>query len=1070
MFDSKVNRRDFIKTSTALAAAAGVAVAGFKMNSALAAEDKMYPDPLPTDSGVKIIRSACMMCNAGCGIQVKVKDGVALKIEGNPYCPHTNDYDAAGSEVVASDITDPDKYPGRICGRGNSGLMTLYDQYRVKQPLKRTGPRGTGQWQAISWAQAIDEIVNGGTLPEGSFEGLLSIRGTPDSSGRAQDKMTSSDTNYADEAKSSDASNFGFKANQYVWIRGRDQIANLTKRFNDSYGTKNHIEHSSLCNSCFASQMKFTFPGPKEAKYDYFRTELDNVEYLIVFGSNPLEANVGTPYWARKLTDFKARGGMLIVVDPFFTHTASKADRWIPIKPGTDAAMIFGMMRWMLDNGRILTDYIARPNEAAALAGGYLNWTDSSFLVEINAEGEAEKYMTATDAGADLTGTASTTLSADIASTDTTIPVASTAGFAGKGVIKIGTEAIYYGSTDATNFLSCKRAAMNTSAATGTSGATVFTPYVVRTTAGTIVPYGDETGTAELEWTGTVNGITCSTVYSLLKEEIESKTLAEWAAICEVDQNVIATVTDQFSSGSYKSCAEGYRGLFAHPNGFYGFGALHALNIFAGRVDKKGGYCRPKRYGSKEPSRPVSSGLTSGTRIDRAGSKYEGTTEEPTRQWYYIANVVSQEAIPSSAIGYPYNVKALFLYCFNPLYNVPNSEAQKAAMLSKNSLTGTYSIPFAFTSTIFMDETAAHCDYILPDTTYLERFSTPFTSYATLKTKAGTVRQPVIGLYKEITVDGVSARIYVPDGSNLNGDTFADADELLSNWTGPMPYDELLIQMANKMGIPNFGLDGMGSGKPLYTAYQFWDESFKKGDFASGLGDEGASGAPGDSAQDYMVMGGKWQDPAEIEDISNPGWAKNKYNDLICLFWEKVASAKNYLIAGHPHYKGHAIWTEAGVGMDGESLANAGYPFLLSTYKRAWHTQSRSTSNKWLLEIQKEGFVNLNSSDASSLGVVTGDMVAISSPNGNSVNGKVKVIEGLRPGVVMVDHHFGREWFGSQPYYVNGVPSGFNTSIGGGAKNNAVQASDTHETDTCVTEPISGQACFYISPVNVVKL
>ena len=79
------------------------------------------------------------------------------------------------------------------------------------------------------------------------------------------------------------------------------------------------------------------------------RVDLDNVEYLILLGTNPLEANVGTPYWARKLMTFKANGGKLVVVDPFFTHTASKADTWIPIKPGTDLALLMGIMRYPLN-------------------------------------------------------------------------------------------------------------------------------------------------------------------------------------------------------------------------------------------------------------------------------------------------------------------------------------------------------------------------------------------------------------------------------------------------------------------------------------------------------------------------------------------------------------------------------------------------------------------------------------------------------------------------------------------------------------------------------------------------
>src|SRR3990172_2990598 len=341
----KVTRRTFIKIGGAVAAAA---ICGFELRNLYAVDDDINPDPNAGDTGVQVIRTACMMCNAGCGLQVKVKDGIALKIEGNPFCPHTNDYSTAGTDAVLSDISEPDKYSGTPCARGNAGLKTL--------------------------------------------------RGTPDSSKRASEKLTTDDTNYAAEAKSGDPANFGFKANRYVWIRGRDQISQITKRFNGSYGTVNHIEHSSLCNTNYSIPAKTTFTGPKSAKYSYMRVDLDNVEYLILLGTNPLEANVGTPYWARKLMALKANGGKLIVVDPFFTHTASKADKWIPIKPGTDLAMLMGIMRWILDNNRHQSNYLSIPNENTASSAGYKNYTDAAFLVK-TVEGKGEGFLNASEAG-----------------------------------------------------------------------------------------------------------------------------------------------------------------------------------------------------------------------------------------------------------------------------------------------------------------------------------------------------------------------------------------------------------------------------------------------------------------------------------------------------------------------------------------------------------------------------------------------------------------------------------------------------------------------------------------------
>ena len=1061
----KVTRRTFIKIGGAITAAA-ICGCGFELKNLYTIDDDINPDPNVGDAGVQVIRTACMMCNAGCGLQIKVKDGAALMIEGNPFCPHTNDYSTAGTEAVLSDISEPDKYPGAPCARGNGGLKTLYDPYRIKQPLKRTGARGEGKWQAISWKLAFDEIINGGTLPEGAFEGLKAIRGKPDSSKRASEKLTTDDTNYASEAKSGDPANFGFKANRYVWIRGRDQISQITKRFNDSYGTVNHIEHSSLCNANYSIPAKTTFTGPKTAKYSYMRVDLDNVEYLILLGTNPLEANVGTPYWARKLMAFKSNGGKLIVVDPFFTHTASKADTWIPIKPGTDLALLMGIMRWILDNNRHQSNYLSIPNENAASSAGYKNYTDATFLVK-TAEGKGEEFLTASEAGL-FEGV--TTLASDISSSDKVINVQNTSTFPSKGFVKIGDEALYYPEKDdTTNTLGtstngCTRGSFNTKAASANAETPVVMPFVVRKADGSIALYSDA-ASATHDWSGMVNGHECSTSFKLLKDWVTNKTLEEWASLCEVKTDTIQTLADELSGGNKKVCVEAYRGSWGHTNGYQTSRAVNILNTLIGRVDRVGGYCTSKRFGGKEPSKPVSSGLTSGVRIDRAGSKYEGTLKTPTRQWYPVASVVTQEAIPSMAVGYPYKCKALMFYIHNPAYTQPNTQGVKDALTKKNG--NSYAIPLVVSCSIFMDETAALSDYILPDSTYFERFSLPFTSYPTLKTKAATIRRPVIGSYKDISIEGRSARIYIPDGSSLDGSSFGSADKLLEAWSGPMPYDEQLIQMAKKLALPNFGADGMGTGKHLDTAYQFWDETLALGDFSNGLGDEGASGSPGDSTESYMTMGGRWENPSQVEDPNASGWAKNRYGDLISIFSEKVAHSKNVLTG--EKYSGIPAWEDPNIGLKGNKPEDTEYKYTMNTYKRAWHVQSRSTSNEWLLELQPEGFIYLNSSDASSLSVLTGDTVKVSSPNGQSTEGKVRVIKGLRQKSVVIDFHFGREWFGSKAYSIDGENSAYDPNIGVGPNANLIQRGDPDFSDICLTDSISGQACFHITKVKVEK-
>lgn len=88
------------------------------------------------------IPTVCNMCQNACGIKAHVVNGTVLKIEGDPDNPHNN---------------------GKICAKGNAGLLGLYDPNRIAKPLKRTNPqKGLGvdpKWQPIEWAEALDLIT-----------------------------------------------------------------------------------------------------------------------------------------------------------------------------------------------------------------------------------------------------------------------------------------------------------------------------------------------------------------------------------------------------------------------------------------------------------------------------------------------------------------------------------------------------------------------------------------------------------------------------------------------------------------------------------------------------------------------------------------------------------------------------------------------------------------------------------------------------------------------------------------------------------------------------------------------
>ncbi len=106
------------------------------------------------------ILSSCLQCNTGCGIKAKIQDGVVTQIDGNPYNPMT----LVPHLPFKTAIDDAAPVDGSLCPKGQSGLQTAYDPYRIRKVLKRAGKRGDNQWVAIPFAQAIKEVSEGGRL------------------------------------------------------------------------------------------------------------------------------------------------------------------------------------------------------------------------------------------------------------------------------------------------------------------------------------------------------------------------------------------------------------------------------------------------------------------------------------------------------------------------------------------------------------------------------------------------------------------------------------------------------------------------------------------------------------------------------------------------------------------------------------------------------------------------------------------------------------------------------------------------------------------------------------------
>ncbi|MFQ5342580.1 MAG: molybdopterin dinucleotide binding domain-containing protein, partial [Anaerolineae bacterium] len=203
------------------------------------------------------------------------------------------------------------------------------------------------------------------------------------------------------------------------------------------------------------------------------------------------------------------------------------------------------------------------------------------------------------------------------------------------------------------------------------------------------------------------------------------------------------------------------------------------------------------------------------------------------------------------------------------------------------------------------------------------------------------------------------------------------------------------------------------------------------------------------------------------------------YKGPFNIFVERVAKARHSVTGqrfdGLPHYEP----PKNGLG---EVAYDEEYPLHLITFKEITGGQSRTIASYWLSAILPENGVLMNRRDAEALGIRDGDLVRItgkSNPDGvwnlghgrvRPVEGKAKVIEGIRPGVVAVSWHYGHWAYGSSDVVVDGQVIAGDPRRGTGLCTNAVLRVDDATGNSCLSDPIGGSASFYDTRVRVVKV
>ena len=994
-----------------------------------------------------IIYSVCLQCHTDCPIKAKLLKGVLVKIDGPAYSPQS----MLQQVKYSTSPFDASKIDGKVCPKGQAGVQSLYDPYRIVKVLKRSGPRGSNQWQTIPFNQAIDEIIQGGYLfknvkgeEKRYVTGLKEIRAVRN--GKVMNTLADDAKKVARKQMSlaafknrhaahlgklidPDHPDLGPLNNRFVFLAGR--IEHGRKEFsqrwlNNAFGSVNWYEHVAICEQSHHVAYKMATNKYSNGKWsggkDNLKPDALNSRFIIFFGTGAFEANFGPPPMAEKITEGIVSGRLKIaVIDPRFSKTAAKASMWIPIRPGTDAALALGMIRWIIENKRYDAGFLTNANKAAAAADGEPSWSTAAWLVRIEKNGTPGRYLRASD-------------------------------------LAMG---------DDDTFVAYK------------DGKAI-----------PVKPYSrNNPSEGELQVDTTIRNIRVKSAFQLLWESASSKSIEEWAAICGTDPDMIKTLAKTFTSYGKQAVVEFYRGAVKHTNGYYNAQALISLNLLVGNPDWKGGLSaggghwhesggkpgNPFNLKSMHPDMPGSFGL----KLSREKTGYEETTlfkgYPAKRPFYPLSSNLYQEVLPSANAGYPYPVKAVFIHKGTPGFSVPAAQNQLNVLADVNA------VPLLFACDIVIGESSMYADYIFPDLSVWERWGTPHVT-PDVQTRTSKIRQPIV--------------------APMTG-TVKVFDERI-----PLCMEAVMLSIAEKLDLPGYGKNGLGENWDFTRMEDFYLKMAANIAF----GDKADAAVPEvdekemklflrsrrrltksifDSRRWEKAVGSdKWRQTVYVlnrggryEDFNRAyegKYLRHKFAGVFSLYAEPVAAAKQSM-TGRP-FSGIALFESIQDSL-GRPVNQAGYDLHLITYKDILGGQSRTLPNDyWMSEIMPENYVLMNSKDAVRLGISDEELVKVvskSNPRGEwdlrngrkiPVQGRAKVVEGIRPGTVAVSWHFGHWAYGSADVVLNGQTIPGDSRRRKGLCPNVVLLTDPFLKDVCMTDPVGGSASFYDTHVKLIKV
>jgi len=1011
--------------------------------------DTTYPLALPEN----ILYSVCQQCNTQCGIKAKLQNGVLVKIDGNPYSP----WGMSPPIAYETPLPQAAAVDGWLCPKGVAGIQTLYDPYRITKVLKRDGPRGSLRWKTIPFEQAVSEIVEGGLL----FEGEDPVPGLRESWALRDPEVAAE---MADDVKA-------------IWD-GKLTVAEFKRKHAANLDALIDPDHPDLGpkNNQVAITWGRLKGGRSELLRRFFQESFGSInthghttvcQGSLYFGGKAMSEQFTEGKWQKGVKAYwqaDIAGSEFVI---FVGASPFEANYGPPYRTSaiTDG-LVSGRLKIAVVDPR-LSKTAAKawkwlpitPGTEGALALAMIRWIIDESRFDRAFLGNANKAAAAR-AGEPTWTNASWLVRAE--------------------------------GEDAGKLLRASEIGLrDVEIRTDSKDEEYEFDYFVALRNGKPVAVDPEdeenpvVGDVLVEFR--VDGVRAKSGLQLLYDSAREHTVAEWAKICGVRAADIVALAREFTSHGKKAAADIHRGVSQHTNGYYNVVAWNSLNALVGNFDWKGGMAKATTYnivgdkdGEPVPGMPFvlkdlhpSKLKPFGVSLIRHETPYEKTTifdDYPAkRPWYPLSSDVYQEVVPSIGDAYPYGVKALFLYMGTPVYALPGGHTNIDVLSDPKKL------PLFVASDITIGETSMYADYVFPDCTYLERWEFA-GSHPNVTQKVQPIRQPVVApLTEEVTVYGVRQ---------------------------PLTFESMLFGLAEKIGLPGFGPDGLEEGRALSRPEDLY--LLMAANVAAGDKENPLAAASEEEIDLFVRSRGHLPatvfDPKRWQRIVGDAWwkqvvfvlnrggrfdpegwdgelLKNPYGKQLTLYQEKTAKAVNSMTG--EHYLGVPRYVPAPQDALGRPVVDRDYPLRLITFREISHTKSRTIANYWLLATLPENTFLVHEDDAENFGLGKGDWVRLVSatnpdgvwPLGNGtvrpMVGRVQTTQGLRPGLVAFSLGHGHWAYGASDVVIDGDTVEGDERRAKGFHGNAAMRLDPHLEDVCLSDLTGGSAVFYDTSVRL---